>query len=129
MFSFAVLKIASIILSFLLTSTILFNSLRVSITYAYYYMDMTDFIERLCENKDAPELECNGKCHLKKVAQNNTNDDVPFKEISFKENTLFVVNQVYFNLVNTFKKSNQVIHYNNLYAYALNNSLDHPPQV
>ena len=104
--------------------------MRVSITYAYYYLDMTDFVERLCENKDAPELECNGKCHLKKVAQkNNTNDDVPFKEINIKEITLFVVNQDNFNLIKIFKKSDQIISYTNLYAYTLNNCLDHPPQV
>lgn len=31
---------------------------------AEYIMDIEQFTELYCENKDKPELECNGKCHL-----------------------------------------------------------------
>lgn len=27
------------------------------------------YVEELCENKDVPELACNGKCHLSKLQQ------------------------------------------------------------
>lgn len=120
----------SSILSLCLVATILFNSLHVSLVYAYYYTDTAGFIESLCENKDKPEMQCNGKCHLKKVAQdNNANDDkVPFKDINFKEITLYVVKQATFSFINTTVKKNKISVYNNLYAYSIDTSLDHPPQ-
>ncbi len=104
--------------------------MRISITYAYYYVDTAGFIERLCENKDKPEMQCNGKCHLKEVAQNNNtdNDKVPFKEIDFKEVILYIVSQTKFSFINTTVKKKDISTYNNLYAYLLIPKLDHPPQ-
>jgi len=129
-FNFATLKIAIIILSFILTATILFNSLQVSFTYAYYYLDKSDFIERLCENKDKPEMHCDGKCHLKKVAEKNTeNDKEPIKGVTFKEITLFVVEQTKYEFTNSSLKKVQLTRYNNLYAYSISKTFDHPPQV
>lgn len=124
------MKLFSSILSLLLIAIILFNSLRVSFTYVYYFADTASFIERLCENKDKPEMQCNGKCHLKKVTQNNnTNDDkVPFKEIDFKEVILYVVQQVSFNFINFTVKKKDISNYNNLYAYSLISTLYHPPE-
>ncbi|MFI1772058.1 hypothetical protein [Thalassobellus citreus] len=124
------MKIVSSILSLFLIAIILFNSLRVSFTYAYYLVDTADFIERLCENKDKPIMQCNGKCHLKKVAQNNsTNDDkVPLKEIDFKEVILYIVAETAFNFTYTTASENEISNYNNLYTYSLISTLDHPPQ-
>lgn len=118
-------------MSFLLTLTILSNSLRVSFTYAYYYLDTSGFIERLCENKDKPELQCDGKCHLKKVVEEDSgaNDDIPFKDINFKEITLFVVDQLAYKLFSPSVKKQELLDYNNLYVYAFTYALDHPPQV
>ena len=31
-----------------------------------YVSDKESITEKYCENKDKPELQCNGKCHLKK---------------------------------------------------------------
>ncbi len=31
-----------------------------------YEVNLTYIIENFCENKNAPELKCEGKCHLKK---------------------------------------------------------------
>lgn len=33
---------------------------------AYYNINIEYIISELCENKDKPELKCNGKCYLKK---------------------------------------------------------------
>ena len=51
-----------------------FNALRMPVTYLYYELDPDGFIALLCENKDTPELECEGKCELKKVAESSTNN-------------------------------------------------------
>ncbi|MBE9490777.1 MAG: hypothetical protein IMY67_10825 [Bacteroidetes bacterium] len=124
------MRIATIIISIFLTITMLFVSLRVSITYAYYYIDTANFIERLCENKDKPQLECNGKCHLKKVAKKNTpNEQTPTKLVDFKELILFVNHQKKYSINLIFLKKIETTNYNNLYTYTSIDSLYRPPQV
>lgn len=128
--NFVLLKILSKILSFLLTSIIIFNSLQVSLTYAYYNIDTVGFIEKLCENKDKPELQCNGKCHLKKLVDNNTNNDKePVKAVNLKDITLFVVEFMKYDFNSVSFKNVQLGSYNNLYAFSLIDSLDRPPQT
>jgi len=124
------LKVTTVILSFLLATIILFSSLRISFTYAYYFVDTAGFIEKLCENKDKPEMQCNGKCHLKKVVEKNTKDDkLPFKDINFKEILLYVVEPTRYEFVNSSLNQTQKVNYNNLYTYSLAKAFDHPPQV
>ena len=80
------MKIGTYFLSILLAALILSNSLRVSITYAFYKLDPIGFIEVLCENKDKPELQCNGKCHLKKIAESqDSNKKTPESIVDFKD--------------------------------------------
>jgi hypothetical protein len=91
---------------------------------------MADFIERLCENNDKPELQCNGKCHLKKVVENNhPNEKAPFKELNVKEVTLYVLGQLNYDFVLMPKQDERLMDYNNLYAYTFVYSTDHPPQL
>ena len=124
------LNILSKILSFLLTSIIIFNSLQVSLTYAYYNIDTAGFIEKLCENKDKPELQCNGKCHLKKLVNNNTNNDQePVKAVNLKEITLYVVEFMKYDFKRVSFKNVQLGDYNNLYSFSLLDSIDRPPQT
>ncbi len=124
------MKISSIVISIVLSTLILFSSLRVTINYAYYELDPIGFIEKLCENKDKPELACNGKCHLKKVAENNTdNQQEPAKSTTLKEITLFVVNKLEYTFTKIKKTDNKNFKYKNLYAFSSTNKIDRPPQV
>jgi hypothetical protein len=34
--------------------------------FAYFKVNQAQIIEKYCVNKDKPEMECNGHCHLKK---------------------------------------------------------------
>jgi len=75
-------------------------------------------------------LQCNGKCHLKKVAESSTeNQQTPTKFISLKEITLFVIDKLdlTFSVINN--KENTHFDYNNLYAFSSIYQLDRPPQV
>ena len=84
------MKLISSFIAISLSWIILMNELHVPLTYAYYYLDRSGFIELLCENKDAPEMGCNGKCHLKKVTQSDTEmNDEPVPVILDKELILF----------------------------------------
>lgn len=54
-------------------------------------------IKKYCENKDKPELKCNGKCHMKKVLaeetktnSNNPADIPPPPQIKFNILTYFI---------------------------------------
>lgn len=124
------MKISSIILSTVLTTLILFSSLRVTINYVYYELDPIGFIEKLCENKDKPELQCKGKCHLKKVAETSTeNQQTPTKYTSLKEITLFVVDKLDLSFININNKENINFDYNNLYAYSSIHQIDRPPEI
>ncbi|GAB4162019.1 MAG: hypothetical protein Tsb0033_20410 [Winogradskyella sp.] len=125
------MKIGTYILSILLALLILSNSLRVSITFVYYKLDPVGFIEALCENKDKPELQCNGKCHLKKVAESqNGNENTPESIVDFKELILVTYPKEDYNFGTKFSSKKQGPNpYNNLYSFL--NVMDwfHPPQV
>ena len=44
----------------------IFSGLNHLLPYIDYVINKTEIIDKFCENKDKPELQCNGKCHLKK---------------------------------------------------------------
>ncbi|SDS40118.1 NLPA lipoprotein [Polaribacter sp. KT25b] len=119
-----------VILSIIFSTLILYNSLRVSITYLYYNLDTKGFIEAYCENKDKPELQCNGKCHLKKVTKTTDEEkNQPIQLIDFKDILLYNQNisshEIDTNIFQT--KSN--FFYLNLYNFRLLDSYFHPPNV
>jgi len=124
------MKLNNIIISIVLSTLILFSITRVSFTYAYYELDPIGFIENLCENKDKPELACNGKCHLKKVTENSSDkQNSPVNTTALKEITLYNVTKLEYKLVSLFVKKNVSFNYSNLYAYSSVQQIDYPPQV
>ncbi len=114
-----------------LSTLILFNSLRVSITYTYYKLDPVGFIEALCENKDKPEMACNGKCHLMKVSKSqDKNQKTPESIIDFKELLLYYnpIPEVVIHFDESIK-SKSIFAYKNLYSYRNLGDFFHPPQA
>lgn len=50
-----------------------------------------DFYASICENKDKPELECNGCCHLKKqLKQSEEEKSSKEKQVNKKEQQLYI---------------------------------------
>ena len=54
---------------------------RPAIPFMEYIINYDYIVKELCENKEKPQLKCNGKCHLKKelaktaaVEKNSTSD-------------------------------------------------------
>ena len=112
-----------------LSLLILVNTLQVSLTYAYYELDPIGFIEQLCENKDKPEMACNGKCQLKKVAESQTdNTNTPNSIVDFRELLLFneVITEI--QLYIPLHKPNLDIEYINHYSFSSLNDCFRPPQ-
>lgn len=119
------------IISLLLSTLILFNSARVSFTYAYYELDPVGFIESLCENKDKPELSCNGQCHLMKVSKSQDKEQkTPESIIDFKELLLYPNPISEFNIKCIIdNKVETLAWYNDLYAYKDFDEFFHPPRT
>lgn len=40
-----------------------------------YIVNYDYIVEKLCENRDKPELQCNGKCYLAKMLSDTTDTD------------------------------------------------------
>lgn len=117
------------IFTLILFSAMMWNVFYVPLTYAFYYLDQSDFIAQFCENIDKPELKCNGKCHLEEVSKKDaTNDNAPSKMIVTKNIVLYVQEKesINFGFISFIKKQN--IGYNNLYSFSIPFLLDHPPQ-
>ncbi|MCV6629783.1 MAG: hypothetical protein OIF50_07980 [Flavobacteriaceae bacterium] len=68
-------------ITFVLLGVISFHSLRQGVLTAYYMVANDSFVEILCENKDKPELSCDGKCVFSKMIaeQQSEMDNVPFE--------------------------------------------------
>lgn len=87
----------------------------------------------LCENKDKPKLQCNGKCHLMKELAKAAETENP-KSSDKKENTS-VQEVLFFKEMNSFSivffgfqpKTKINSSYLNLYSYLNEHSEFHPP--
>ncbi len=113
-----------------MVSLVIINSTKFSMAYGYYFGANSSFVAQFCENTDKPELNCNGKCYLTKLAAENEQDkkDVPatvtdWKEAFFyyEDTNLFVLNipQI------TSKKVNWT--HQNHYKHLLQTQIFHPP--
>jgi hypothetical protein len=99
------------------------------------YIVNYDYIANvLCENKEKPELHCNGKCHLMKELAKAAEDEKPVsgkKSLHQEAEVLFVQPLYNFSLSTfTLPESNKVaILCNNNYSMLAETSFFHPPAV
>ena len=79
------------ILSFFLAFLLWGSTLRTPLIYAYYLLDQEGFIEQLCENRDKPELQCDGKCYLSQMlkAGSEAEEEKTIPVLEWKELQLF----------------------------------------
>ncbi|MGO3183846.1 MAG: hypothetical protein ACTIJ9_13550 [Aequorivita sp.] len=107
----------------------LFKPMLPLLEYAVFY----DYIKNeLCVNKDKPEMECNGKCYLKKElakASDSERDQDKHHIPTFE-------NQIVFCEINIFRIpfsfSNEtvlepVFTYNKIYSYSFSKLIFRPP--
>ena len=124
------MKVIQILISTLLSLILILNTLKVALTFTYYEIDPVGFIERLCENKDKPELQCNGKCHLKKITETEDSDNnIPAELIDFKEVVLYYQHQSSINFNTEELIIISKLRYINLYTFLHEDSDFHPPKT
>jgi hypothetical protein len=101
-----------------------------------YVVNYDYIVNVLCENKDKPEMHCNGKCHLTKelAKEAGAEDKNPFNSKTSKtEIPQFIISE---NISEyTFASATEIISFKNIgYKPNLNSSLFtskilHPPQL
>lgn len=97
----------------------------------FYTLSPGTFVELFCENKDKPEIHCNGNCELTRLAQQNAghSEDAVLLDF-FQQETVFVT-----EFFDNFQEENTlIISENHLtpfvdshYAFELLESKDRPP--
>ncbi len=113
----------------ILFSVIIFAASFQNSLFMIDYQINQDFYEIHCVNKAKPDLECHGKCQLKKESEKSTNpfnqvkysfefNILPAKPFAFtiKNSSLLTINRLSFNTENSFIKEG---------FYEI---LPHPPQ-
>jgi len=100
------------------------------------YVVLYDYIKNeLCVNKDMPELECNGKCHLKKElakASNTSENGKDSKHFSVETSIVFyqeIDENFSFKPLFCLHKSQITSNYNLCYSHLETNSVFRPPIV
>ena len=113
------------------SALVMFNTFRVSYVFMSYKLDPIGFIESYCINIDKPELQCNGKCHLKKVAQSQSteNEKEAVKFLNYE--VLFLQQPTEYFQINTtvFTQKKEVLSYLNLYSFNYKLFCFHPPRL
>jgi len=116
--------------SLLFVILIMISNVRFSSMYVYYSLDREGFIEKLCENKDKPELKCDGKCMLAKMLQAQTDEDEqPMPMIGWEQVLVFYTDLTDYDFRDEKDMGRGMFHYFNTYSYSFSNTLNKPPIV
>lgn len=95
---------------------------RPAFPFLDYLVNYHYITTELCENKNTPELHCNGKCHLKKELAKAYKNDLPTsndkKSETFETAVLFIVKIPVFHFErSTYSAITIATAYKNLYTY------------
>lgn len=111
---------------FALSTLLVVNVFALSIISLDFEINQDYYIEIFCENKDKPELHCDGQCHLKKtldkVETQNTENSIPSFQLEFTQTTSFNIAKVECDLT-----LNHNPFYSNLYYNLISSLFFHPP--
>jgi hypothetical protein len=98
-----------------------------------YFVNYDHISKELCENIDKPELNCDGKCHLKKELAKTSEDEKPIsnskKNLKEFENLLFIEKTTTYSIISLSIITKNNYGYNNLYQYNNSNQTFHPPSI
>lgn len=107
-------------------------SFKDLITYAHFAFNRNFIVEFLCVNLDRPEMNCKGKCYLKKSIKKNREkeNNVPNSNKDKKQN-LIIFSTDLFKFHKVYKlvaKKNYCSTDINVYGSSYVNDVFHPPK-
>jgi len=128
-----------ILKSFLLISLILSKVIYSAFWQLNFYLNQKEIAAIECENKDRPEMNCNGKCYLAKQLEKADNElaDKKVKQehsisiLKLVETSVFVENwKLKFEVpaINT-EKEFASFYYTSSYSLLLKSDIFHPPTI
>ena len=118
------MKQVLVILSLILFAYIqLFNGM----VWVNYKLNKAEIIQKFCENKDKPEMKCEGTCHMKKMMLDESDEPGEEPIIELPEIQLFI-ESVGLQISEIAEISPCVFFYNNLYSYGGLDEIDIPPR-
>lgn len=102
--------------------------LRPIAPFVEYALNYDYISEVLCINKDNPEINCKGKCHLIKQIEKQQND-VEYLQISMREYPIGFVKILSLSKENIILFFNKSVHffYQKSYLFLVELSVFHPP--
>ena len=109
--------------------------LRPIVPIVNYAVNYEYISTELCENKDEPEMDCNGMCYLKKELAKEIQESNPAsesKKVNFVETSLLfcsVIENFTFERVFFEEEDKNLISYSNLYQNENTYSIFHPPAI
>ena len=107
------------------------SSFKIAGTIGYYALFTEDFVERFCENKERPELNCDGKCALSKMLLQESKDETPPMNIEFlkTETVLFLESGLEIDFAVYLNETSKNTNYTNHYSFDLLKKELQPPRV
>lgn len=125
------MKLSSFTIAILFTFISLASSLKTASVMGYYAMFTNDFVERFCENKDRPELKCDGKCALSQMLSQKADDEKRPINLDWlkKEIVLFIGSLTTYTFVQQPRKVLHNVMYRVLYDFHFFERIKHPPEV
>ena len=119
------MKLLSTYLLLVLFSIQTFETALISLNFTINQ----DYFASICTNKDKPEMECNGKCHLKKQIKQHEEEKSSEENLTQKEFQLFIQ---WLDIIN--KKNiasglrNQISYSEPLHSIQYSFDIFHPPK-
>lgn len=130
-------KIISFFLLIILTWQFAFKAVYI----VYWKLNQTEITEKYCENKEKPELNCCGTCHLEKQLNtidskkesNSSKSQFPYEQLTKLELPVFITKEImvfcHWDSIFISKKSDVNCRYAFNYTFKFNQKFFHPPQV
>lgn len=118
------------IVAILVLVGILLQTFNQVVIVAQFYANRAYIAKNLCENKDKPQMHCEGQCCLKKRLAQEAKQQAPgSSEQKTKEEVLLFYSVANFDIVHqtTFYVSQVFVHYDELFTASYAASIFHPP--
>ena len=115
----------------IIVALILFQSMSKTVIVVDFLINQAEIARELCENRDKPQMECNGKCHLKKELEKEEKREQKNLKISAQE-------IVWFTELFSFQVNEPVVFatderqhfsYSSFESYDLTHNIFHPPII
>lgn len=99
------------VFSFTMTMLFLLVSFQEALIIVHFKLDQKNIEQEFCVNKARPELQCHGKCHLKKELEKSDQTDLEFTSIGKKIDMVLVSNIEVPALIKKAIKSSKIADY------------------